>query len=201
MRIAKALMAEYEFTLKFALLNPAENPESYLDALFEAGCDDALVGTAQHGSIGLDFSRSARNAQAAVASAIRGVQKAIPEARLIEASPDMVGIAEIAVFLGCSRQNTRKVISSHQAGFPLPIHTGGHASIWRLSEVLDWAATRKKKVAVENLEQLREVAFASAITNVNLQAAGYKAAKKPHRLPKKGSRTVKTRAGRISRSA
>ena len=165
-------MAEYEFTLKFALPKPAANPESYLDALFEAGCDDALVGVAQHGSIGLDFSRSAKSAQAAIKSTIRDVQNAIPTARLIEASPDMVGIAEITEFLGCSRQNTRKLIGSPHAGFPLPIHTGGHASIWRLLDVLKWVADRKGKLVVEDQEQLREVASASAMTNVKLQASG-----------------------------
>ena len=52
-------MTEYEFTLKFRLPTPDADPESYLPALAEAGCDDALVGIGQPGRIALDFTREA----------------------------------------------------------------------------------------------------------------------------------------------
>jgi predicted DNA-binding transcriptional regulator AlpA len=166
-------MAEYQFTLKFALADPAGDPEAYLDALFEAGCDDALVGIGQHGSIGLDFSREARSAAAAVHSAIRDVEQAIPDAELIEAAPDMVGLAEIAELLGCSRQNVRKLVSSSKAAFPQPVHTGGHASLWHMVDVLVWANTRNKRLAVADPRRLYEVAAASVSTNVSIQFARY----------------------------
>ncbi len=166
-------MTEYHFTLKFALPDAADDPDAYLDRLFEAGCDDALVGVGQHGSIGLDFSRQARDATSAVSSAMSDVQKAIPAGHLIEVSPDLVGTAEIAKLLGCSRQNIRKVVFSPKAAFPPPAHTGGHASLWHLVDVLQWAAERKQHLAVADAQLLYEVASASVTANVEFQFNRY----------------------------
>ena len=74
----------YDFTLTFALSEDSSNPENYLDALFEAGCNDALVGTGIPGLIALNFSRTAKSAENAIRQAIRDVQKAIPDSELIE---------------------------------------------------------------------------------------------------------------------
>ena len=168
------MTAEYEFTLKFALPAPTDDPETYLDALFEAGCDDAVVGLGQHGSVGLDFCRHADSAPAALASAIRDVRRAIPRARLIEAAPDLIGLSEIAALLGCSRQNARKIVTGRRGGFPPPAHTGGHASLWHLVDVLDWAEGEgARPVTAENPRRLYELATASASANVSIQYARY----------------------------
>src|SRR5438552_18241791 len=45
------------------------------DALFEAGCDDALLGV-QDGVVFLDFSRRARSAEEAIQSALMDVNRA-----------------------------------------------------------------------------------------------------------------------------
>ena len=37
-------MKSYDFILKFSLSNKSIQPREYTDKLFEAGCDDALVG-------------------------------------------------------------------------------------------------------------------------------------------------------------
>lgn len=37
-------MTEYDFLLKFDLPDPGTGPEGFVDALYEAGCDDATVG-------------------------------------------------------------------------------------------------------------------------------------------------------------
>lgn len=42
-------MKEFEFTLKFALPDEAENAANYLEALGEASCDDTLIGVGQKG--------------------------------------------------------------------------------------------------------------------------------------------------------
>ncbi|MEY8252721.1 MAG: DNA-binding protein, partial [Colwellia sp.] len=101
-------MNEYEFTLKFSLQATSVNPEDHLDKLYEAGCDDAIVGTGKKGSIALDFIREADSAFDAISSALMNVKSAIPEAKLIEATPDIVGLTEVADMLGCSRQNIRQ---------------------------------------------------------------------------------------------
>ena len=95
----------YDFTLTFALPEDRSNPGNYLDALYEVGCDDALVGTGNPGSIALNFSRRAKSAENAIRQAILNVQTAIPDAALIELKPDLVGISDMAALLECSRQN------------------------------------------------------------------------------------------------
>src|ERR1700722_20402390 len=82
----------YTFMLTFSLPARGADPSQYLDALYEAGCDDASVGIGQHGVIGLDFTRSASSAEEALCSAIRSAQTAIPGAILVQAGPDLVGL-------------------------------------------------------------------------------------------------------------
>lgn len=88
-------MQEYEFTLKFKLPNPGTDADIYIDALYESGCDDAIIGVGLSGLIGLDFIRGASSAYEAMFSAIKDVKKAIPQAELIEALPDFVGTTDI----------------------------------------------------------------------------------------------------------
>lgn len=140
-------MNDYEFTLTFSLPEGQDDPEQYLDALYEAGCDDALIGTGQRGSIALEFVREADSATAAVESAIKNVKTAIPDAELIEAKPDLVGLTDVAKILNCSRQNVRKYMVKY-ADFPKPIHTGT-AVLWHL---LDFAKFTKIEVPPSLIE-------------------------------------------------
>lgn len=130
-------MTEYDFVLKFDLPDPDADPEQFVDALYEAGCDDASVGVGLHGRIALNFVRESESALKAVSSAIADVKQAIPGARLIEATPDLVGLTDIADIVGCSRQNMRKMFLSYKTAFPAPIHEGS-AALWHLSKVLQW---------------------------------------------------------------
>jgi len=128
---------EYTFTLRYQLAEHDSEPEALLERLGEAGCDDALVGIGQPGRLALDFIREARNAQAAVRSALADVKRAIPDARLVEATPDFVGLTDVAQIVGVSRQNMRKLMLAHRGSFPVPVHEGS-TSIWHLAEVLTW---------------------------------------------------------------
>lgn len=74
-----------------------------------------------HGS---DLTGGAGNADAAIRSAFRDVQKAVPDARLVEPAPDLVEISDIADFFAFSRQNTCKLVQTHSETFPLPLHKG-----------------------------------------------------------------------------
>src|SRR5690349_2496048 len=129
-------MRKYKFILNFRLPNTDDNPDDYLDALYEAGCDDASVGTGSHGMIGFDFTRSAVSAEDALYSAISDVRKAIPGATLVDAGPDLVSLTDIADIVGCSRQNMRKYamgeVKSVNAFFPEPVFTGA-PSLWHLA--------------------------------------------------------------------
>lgn len=75
-------MKQFSFTLTFDLPDPTDNPDRYVDALYEAGCSDASIGIGRDGRIGLNFTRVARTELEAVSSAIIDVKKAIPGARL-----------------------------------------------------------------------------------------------------------------------
>ena len=126
-------MNEYEFTLTFMLPDDQGDPEQHIDALFEAGCDDAVVGTGLSGSISLDFIREEKSAEDAVNSAIKNVTQAIPGAELLEAMPDLVGLTDVADILQCSRQNVRKYMLSYK-DFPRPVHSG-RSQLWHLLEI------------------------------------------------------------------
>lgn len=126
-------MNDYEFTLTFSLPEAGDDPEQYLDALYEAGCDDALIGTGQTGSIALEFVREAESAIEAIQSGIANVKLAIPGAELNEAKPDLVGLTDMAELLNCSRQNVRKYLVKYP-DFPKPAHTGT-ATLWHLWDV------------------------------------------------------------------
>ena len=72
----------YEFELQF-LLARNDEPEQYLDALFEVGCDDAVFGIAQQGQLGAMFVREGSSLGEAISSAVRDVIKAVPGAKLM----------------------------------------------------------------------------------------------------------------------
>lgn len=148
-------MTEFDFLLKFDLPDPESDPDKFIDALYGAGCDDATIGIGQHGRVALSFTREAVTALEAVASAIADVRKAIPEARLVEATPDLVGLTDIAEILGCSRQNIRKLVIGNKSVFPSPVHEGS-SSIWHLAKVLTWFKAKGNYKIEENLIEVSD---------------------------------------------
>jgi hypothetical protein len=135
-------MMEYEFTLKFNLGVAQADTDSLVERLGEAGCDDALIGIGQPGRIALNFTRQAASAEEAVVSALRDVKHAIPDAKLVEASPDFVGLSDVAELVGVSRQYVRKLVLSNLDSFPNPVHGSGSGALWHLAPVLLWLRDR-----------------------------------------------------------
>ena len=157
-------MAQYDFTLKFALGHYDADPDVFVEQLLAEGCDDALIGVGQHGRIALNFTREAINADEAVLSALSDVQRAIPDAKLVEASPDLVGLTDIANLLGFSRQYMRKLVLKSGQEFPLPVHEGKPA-IWHLATVLAWFKS----------QQIRKIDEALlGISRINMQCNLFK---------------------------
>ncbi len=146
-------MSKYEFILTFSLAEAEGDPEQYLDALYEAGCDDAIIGTGQAGSIALEFVREAKSASVAIESAIENARAAIPAAELIEVKPDLVGLTDVAKILQCSRQNVRKYMNNY-FDFPKPVYTGV-ASLWHLSDL----ATFYKFDVPQSIVELSKTTF------------------------------------------
>jgi hypothetical protein len=140
---------EYGFTLKFSV--PPDFAQDQLESsLFQAGCDDAIIGLSQKGRLALNFTREAESAEKAMLSALQQVKKAVPEARLVEAGPDLVGISDMASLLNFSRQNMRKLIQTHLTSFPLPVHEGASA-LWHLVDVLTWFSETQRRAIPTDL--------------------------------------------------
>jgi hypothetical protein len=143
-------MREYEFELVFRLPH-GEEPDQYFQTLEEV-CDDAIVGTGQQGFIALDFCREADSAQEAVYSAIKDIRRVINGAILVEASPDLVGITDVANILEVSRQYIRKLMSDVRFLAPEPVHQGTTV-IYHFSEILRFLnESNKKKIEASILE-------------------------------------------------
>ena len=160
-------MTEFEFTLKFGLTSTPLEPDAYIERLGEEGCDDALIGVGQSGRIALQFTRVAENAFNAILSAIKDVKRAIPDAQLIEATPDLVGLSDIAQIMGYSRQYIRKLMLNNLASFPAPIHEG-KAALWHLSSVLTWLQ-QENRYSIDEL--LLDVAKANMQLNIAKETA------------------------------
>ena len=148
-------MSEYEFTLKFKLPEENMEPEIYVDQLYESGCDDALIGIGKKGYIALDFIRESETAYKAISSAIEDVLKAIPQANIQEATPDFVGITDIAKLLGCTRQNIQKLMSKENSKCPHAVY-GGSQSIWHLADILTWLVEDKNYQIEEELIEIAQ---------------------------------------------
>lgn len=162
------MTSEYEFMLKFRLPDANVDPQRFVKALAEAGCDDATVGVGQRGRIALDFAREAETALDAVVSAVRGVKQAIPGAELVEASPDLVGLTDVADLVGCTRQNIRKLMVSNPATFPPAVHEGTQ-SLWHLRQVLAWFRDTQKRLIDPVLIDISDVTMKLNIANESRQ--------------------------------
>src|SRR6266851_705408 len=95
-------MTTYEFTLR---LN-REVTDTEVEALYEAGCDDAAVETGPLGAR-IDFDREAPSLAEAIASAVRDIEK-VPGLRAIGVVCDnMVTLRDIAERSGVDREAVR----------------------------------------------------------------------------------------------
>ncbi|WP_245770460.1 helix-turn-helix transcriptional regulator [Marinospirillum alkaliphilum] len=148
-------MAVFDFTLKFALPELEQDAADYIEQLGAAGCDDAMIGVGIKGRIALQFSREADTAFNAVFSALEDVKQAIPGVRLTEATPDLVGLSDIAIVMGVSRQSIRKLMLAHSQSFPAPIHSGSTA-IWHLSSVLQWFQEKQNKRVEQPIQDIAQ---------------------------------------------
>jgi predicted DNA-binding transcriptional regulator AlpA len=132
---------EFEFGMKFKLGANSADMDGLVERLGEAGCDDAVVGIGQPGRVALSFTRKAASVKVAIISALKDVKMAIPDAELIEVTPDFVGLTDVAELVGVSRQNMRKLMLAHAMTFPAPVHEGS-TSVWHLAHVLQWLLSR-----------------------------------------------------------
>ena len=125
-------------TFSFALIvgGPDFQSDDTVVALFEAGCDDALVGRSD-GVQYLDFDREAASLEGAVAD-IESVG-GLTVVRLADAG--LVSMADTAKRTGRTRESVRLLLASEggPGGFPPPvIDPRSRYRLWRATEVERW---------------------------------------------------------------
>jgi hypothetical protein len=127
-------------TYEFALKLNREVTDDEIDALFEAGCDDAGIETGPLGAVA-DFNREAPSLAQAIASAARDVEK-VPGLRAVGVQCDnMVSLLGISERVGVSREAVRLWASGQRGpgGFPHPVMiTTGGEHIWDWEQVAAW---------------------------------------------------------------
>jgi predicted DNA-binding transcriptional regulator AlpA len=156
---------EFTFTLKYQLPTHDIDTDVLIERLGEEGCEDALVGIGQPGRLALTFTREAVSAQGAMESALADVRRAVADARLIEVTPDLVGLTDVAEVMGVTRQNMRKLVVAYPS-FPTPVHEGS-AAIWHLAEVLSWMEDKGYERVPHVMRDIARVAMRVNIAKEN----------------------------------
>lgn len=130
-------MSEHQFELTIS----GELTDDRLDALVEAGCDDATFST-KGGLTFADFARDAPTMLDAIVSAINAVET-IAGLEVLHVDPDeLVWASEIAERTRRTRQSVDQLIKGQRGpgGFPSPASHATRNPLWRWSEVETWFA-------------------------------------------------------------
>jgi len=147
----KATTKIHSFTLFFSGVDVLS--DEHLDALFEAGCDDASFGSrdgAQYGA----FDREAESFSEALAGALHDVSSAVEGVVVVRIEPDeLVTMAAIAERSGLSREYIRLLAGRLRGpgGFPAPVAYADHKTrLWHWPDVARWLGEHGKgKVEVD----------------------------------------------------
>ena len=146
-------MTDWAFRLTVAGIGLTDEQ---LDALFEAGCDDAAFSLERDGTVFGFFDREAATQEDAVLSAIHDVQSADIDARVLRVTEDddWLTASEIATRVGRTRQSIGQLVRGDRGpgGFPAPVARHGLPNpLWSWSDVEAWfgrydpAAIRKRR--------------------------------------------------------
>jgi len=137
----KAAARVYSFSL--ILQGASELTPEIADALYEAGCDDALVGT-RDGVLFAEFDREAPSSAEAIISAVRQIESAGVGLIVVRVEPDeLVSAAEIADRVGLSRETIRLYAMGRRGPgtFPPPVaRLRNRSPFYRWTDVAPWLA-------------------------------------------------------------
>ncbi len=161
---------EHDFTLVLAGIT--ELSTEAVNALFEAGCDDATV-SVRCGRVFITFSRSASSFKEAVLSAIRDIKKAnIDGAKVLRVdSCNLVTQADIARLIGRSRQQVHQYITGARGpgNFPPPAcHITDKAPLWSWCEVAYWLC-QNDMIKEDVLRRAQEAAIINLVLELEHQ--------------------------------
>lgn len=133
-------MSTHHFTL--IVDGPDIQSDAVMDALYEAGCDDALIGRAD-GIQYVEFDREAVGVLEAVLSAVADIERVdgVEVVRIADAG--LVSMADIARRTGRTREGVRLLVTGARGpgGFPPPVtDPRSRDRLWRWSDVERWLA-------------------------------------------------------------
>ena len=152
----------------FVLDGVAPEDDGAEDALFEAGCDDALLSFRGTTAL-LEFDRLAASLEEAVLSALRGVEAAGLDAVVLRVEPDdLVSASEIARRTGSSREGVRLWHEGERGpgSFPPPLASvGANTLLWSWAEVANWLSANGKLDDEAVVENARFLARVNALLN------------------------------------
>lgn len=131
-------MAQYTFTL--TLSGVTADTVGLEDALFTAGCDDALV--CYYGkSVYLEFDREASSLDLAIETAITDIESATIPMQVESVDSMLVGLSDIAELTGLTRQAVAllKDGARGKGNFPAPVQRlSGNSPLWNWARVAEW---------------------------------------------------------------
>lgn len=133
--------ADREYSFVLVLDGPEEPGPEAQDALYEAGCDDAIL-VRQNGATLLDFDREAPSLREAVVSAIRDVERAGFHVVRVELG-DLVSASEIAQRLHRSRECIRLYARGDRGpgSFPAPTaRAKSRTPLYSWGDIERWAS-------------------------------------------------------------
>lgn len=131
-------MALYNFTL--TLSGVTCETEGLEDALYESGCNDALI-CAYGNSVYVEFDREADSLDDAIASAVKNIEMAGVDAVVESVDSALVGLSDIAEITGMSRQAIAMLKDGTRGSgdFPCPIQRiKGQSPLWDWADVAEW---------------------------------------------------------------
>lgn len=75
---------EFQFDVMIRLPEGCPDIEDVVDRLYESGCDDAVVGCGNPGSLGLSFIREGTDREAVISGAVENALAGLPEGAVVE---------------------------------------------------------------------------------------------------------------------
>jgi hypothetical protein len=125
--------------------------DAHVDALHEAGCDDATFG-ARDGTAYAIFDRETESFSDALRGAIDDLLRALPQAQIVRIEPDdLVTMATIARRCGRTRESIRLLANEDRGpgGFPPPVaYVDERTRLWHWPDVARWL-NEHRKAAIE----------------------------------------------------
>ncbi|HET8642811.1 MAG TPA: hypothetical protein VFM37_12785 [Pseudonocardiaceae bacterium] len=130
-------------TQAFTLVLDRRPTGDELDALYDAGCDDAIFGQ-EEGLAVAEFDREAPAMADAIATAVMQIEHAgLAVLRVLDS--DLVTLADIGTRIGQSRESVRRYVTGERGpgGFPPPVNPNRDGTVfYRWIEVASWLRTR-----------------------------------------------------------